>query len=246
MRVSRTSQQARLSARLRGEKTFVSGKGCKYGHTDVRLVSTGRCKMCAILENRERSLKRSRKNLPEPTRPCPEACELCGKIPNDGQRLHLDHDHVSGQFRGWLCAECNSSLGHFGDSLFGIEQAAAYLRKTRPLLLPVDAAQRKTYPIATGVLDYFPAAICEISNVSYVGNIQHNGAGTPLFWARGKSIDQTDTFLRHFFERGSIDVDGVRHSAKMCWRALAILQLELVAAGAPIARGAVLPEEKSK
>ena len=44
--------------------------------------------------------------------------------------------------------------------------------------------------------------------------------------------------MRHFVERGSIDTDGTRHAAKMVWRALAILQLELEEAGAPVARGA--------
>jgi hypothetical protein len=44
-------------------------------------------------------------------------------------------------------------------------------------------------------------------------------------------------------ERGKIDTDGQRHSAKLAWRALALLQLELEAEGAPIARGARLPEE---
>jgi hypothetical protein len=47
-------------------------------------------------------------------------------------------------------------------------------------------------------------------------------------------------------ERGGIDADGVRHSAKMVWRALAILQLELEAEGAPMARGARVDKEESK
>lgn len=104
-------------------------------------------------------------------------------------------------------------------------------------LLPSDAKERKKIPIGTGVLDYFPAALAEIAKVSHAGNEQHN-PGQPLHWARGKSTDQADTMLRHFLERGTLDSDGVRHSAKMCWRALAILQLELEAEGAPIARGA--------
>jgi len=39
-------------------------------------------------------------------------------------------------------------------------------------------------------------------------------------------------------ERGTIDIDGMRHSAKLAWRALALLQLELETEGAAIARGA--------
>ncbi len=103
--------------------------------------------------------------------------------------------------------------------------------------LPTTAAERKQIPIASGVLDYFPAALVEIARVSYAGNEQHN-PGQPLHWARGKSMDQSDTIIRHFLERGTIDSDGLRHSAKMAWRALALLQLELEAAGAPMAPGA--------
>lgn len=110
-------------------------------------------------------------------------------------------------------------------------------RQPEEATLPTDAAARKAVPIATGVLDYFPAALAEIARVSKAGNDQHN-PGEPLHWARGKSMDQADCVIRHFFERGTIDTDGLRHSAKMAWRALALLQIELEEAGAPLARGA--------
>lgn len=117
------------------------------------------------------------------------------------------------------------------------------LTKDTKSLLPSDAKTRKEIPIGTGVLDYFPAALAEVARVSYEGNKQHN-PGQPLHWARGKSGDQADTMIRHYLERGTRDSDGVRHSAKMVWRALAILQLELEAEGAPIARGAKIEEAK--
>lgn len=104
-------------------------------------------------------------------------------------------------------------------------------------VLPSDAAARKAIPLASGVLDYFPAALIEVAKVSKAGNDQHN-PGEPIHWARGKSMDQSDTIIRHFLERGTIDGDGLRHSAKLAWRALALLQLEMEAAGAPMARGA--------
>ena len=104
-------------------------------------------------------------------------------------------------------------------------------------VLPSDAQERKSIPIASGVIDYFTSALLEVAKVSEAGNRQHN-PGQPLHWARGKSMDQADTMMRHFMERGSFDTDKVRHSAKMCWRSLAILQLELEADGAPMARNA--------
>lgn len=92
--------------------------------------------------------------------------------------------------------------------------------------LPKNAADRKATPIATGVLDYFPDAIAEVARVSKAGNDQHN-PGQPLHWAKNKSTDHADCIARHLLERGTIDTDGQRHSAKVAWRALALLQIEL-------------------
>lgn len=105
-----------------------------------------------------------------------------------------------------------------------------------PTLLPESAEERKNLPVGTGVLDYFSSALIEISRVSKAGNDQHN-PGQPLHWARGKSTDHSDTIIRHWLERGTIDTDGMRHSAKLAWRALALLQQELEDAGAPRSRG---------
>lgn len=99
---------------------------------------------------------------------------------------------------------------------------------TRATTLPADPAERKKHPIASGVFDYFPDALVAIARVSYEGNEQHN-PGTPLHWDRAKSTDEADTLLRHFAERGSLDTDGLRHTAKMAWRALALLQKEIEA-----------------
>lgn len=92
--------------------------------------------------------------------------------------------------------------------------------------LPADAKARKALPIATGVLDYFPDALAAVAQCSQVGNDQHN-PGQPLHWDRSKSRDESDALIRHFLERGKVDQDGVRHSAKVAWRALALLQKEL-------------------
>ena len=92
--------------------------------------------------------------------------------------------------------------------------------------LPTDAKERKDTPICTGVLDYFPLAFIEVARVSKAGNDQHN-PGQPLHWAKGKSTDHADSLVRHLLERGTIDTDGMRHSAKVAWRALALLQMEL-------------------
>lgn len=87
-------------------------------------------------------------------------------------------------------------------------------------------SNRKEMPVYSGVLMYFPDAIRELARVSFVGNEQHN-PGKPLHWDRSKSGDELDALARHLLEAGQIDTDGIRHSAKVCWRALANLQKEL-------------------
>lgn len=89
-----------------------------------------------------------------------------------------------------------------------------------------DKTQRKERPMARGLLDYFPDALAEVANVSFVGNQQHN-PGEEMHWSRGKSNDHADCVVRHILERGTIDDDGLRHSAKAAWRALAMLQIEI-------------------
>lgn len=86
--------------------------------------------------------------------------------------------------------------------------------------------ERKGMPVFSGVLMYFPDALLEVSKVSKAGNDQHN-PGTPLHWDRSKSTDEADALTRHLMEAGVVDSDGIRHSAKLAWRALALLQKEL-------------------
>lgn len=104
---------------------------------------------------------------------------------------------------------------------------------------PSLAEARKAMPIATGVLDYFPDALLEVSKVSKAGNEKHN-AGQPLHHARGKSTGHADSLLRHLIDRGKIDEEtGQRHTAEVAWRALALLQQELEDEGlATLPRGA--------
>ena len=94
------------------------------------------------------------------------------------------------------------------------------------MTLPTDAKARKGIPIATGLVDYFPLALSAIAKCSYIGNEQHN-PGKPLFWDRSKSGDEADALMRHFLERGTIDSDGILHSTKVAWRAMAMLEKEL-------------------
>jgi len=85
---------------------------------------------------------------------------------------------------------------------------------------------RKDYPVFSGFLMYFPDAVMAVANVSKVGNDQHN-PGSPLTWDRSKSIDEPDALMRHLIQSGTLDTDGLRHTAKVAWRAMALLQKEI-------------------
>ena len=90
----------------------------------------------------------------------------------------------------------------------------------------MKANDRKQRPVFSGVLKYFPDAIMEVAYVSYMGNQQHH-PDEPLHWDRNKSTDELDALMRHLISAGTKDTDGVRHSAKVAWRALANLQKEI-------------------
>jgi hypothetical protein len=89
-----------------------------------------------------------------------------------------------------------------------------------------DKEDRKKIPVYSGVINYFPDAIKEVAKCSYAGQQQHN-PDKPLAWDRSKSGDELDALMRHLIDAGTMDTDGVRHSAKVAWRALANLQKEI-------------------
>jgi hypothetical protein len=53
-------------------------------------------------------------------------CECCKK-PLTAPKL--DHCHLTGIFRGWLCHSCNIGIGLLGDSPDGIKAALEYLNR---------------------------------------------------------------------------------------------------------------------
>ena len=89
-----------------------------------------------------------------------------------------------------------------------------------------EAQQRKETPVFSGVIQYFPKALQEVARCSFIANEQHN-PGTKMHWDRSKSGDELDALTRHLIEAGTVDTDGIRHSTKVAWRALANLEKEL-------------------
>jgi hypothetical protein len=57
-------------------------------------------------------------------------CGIC-KGPSSDRAFDIDHDHQTGEFRGFLCGRCNRGIGLLGDNIEGILAALAYLQRPR-------------------------------------------------------------------------------------------------------------------
>lgn len=58
-------------------------------------------------------------------------CMLCLKKDSGNKRLCIDHDHLTGKFRGLLCGHCNKGLGHFRDNPELLIKAARYIQTNK-------------------------------------------------------------------------------------------------------------------
>lgn len=114
-----------------------------------------------------------------------------------------------------ICNKCDAT--HTGDHC-----PQCYTEK------PDKHKARKATPVFSGFMRYFPLAMAEVARCSQIANEQHN-PGTPMHWDRSKSGDELDALARHLIDAGTMDDDGIRHSTKVAWRAMANLQKELEA-----------------
>ena len=61
-------------------------------------------------------------------------CHVCGVPEIECRiRLHMDHCHETGKFRGWLCASCNKAAGLLRESSEVILNLAFYIEHARIL-----------------------------------------------------------------------------------------------------------------
>jgi hypothetical protein len=77
---------------------------------------------------KHRDERRKRRGLPPANRPEPSNCECCGKPPT-AKGMCLEHCHVSGMFRGWVCQPCNTMLGMAGDCIEGLMKGVRFLER---------------------------------------------------------------------------------------------------------------------
>lgn len=60
-------------------------------------------------------------------------CAVCVRPLTDDLQPRVDHCHETDTIRGLLCHHCNVGLGHFGDDVGRLRNAARYLLQTRAM-----------------------------------------------------------------------------------------------------------------
>lgn len=117
-------------------------RGCNKSkeQKEFRRISRGKpttqpdCKECRSYKEFVRGLKRNYGITPaqyeEMLIAQDNRCACCGAHESEfKRRLHVDHDHVTGQVRALLCTRCNPLVGFAKEDAKRLEMAATYLNK---------------------------------------------------------------------------------------------------------------------
>lgn len=88
------------------------------------------CRECRKVKN-GKNISASDRREWEENRPASGSlftCPICQKTTIVGiTKIVLDHNHHTGEVRGWLCESCNTGIGRFDDSSELVERAKAWL-----------------------------------------------------------------------------------------------------------------------
>ena len=90
------------------------------------------CRACRHAANKHVEQLKKQHPFPDKNYICPicERGEEALKHLFRGRRAWvLDHDHVTKQFRGWICNQCNTGLSRFNDDINALQNAIKYLRQ---------------------------------------------------------------------------------------------------------------------
>ena len=96
------------------------------------------CRECVAKEHVTREELKQKTPHPDDSYQCPvclktkaklEKLNESGYLGDKQAKWALDHNHDTGEFRGWLCNKCNSALGWLDDDLDNLKRAVKYLEE---------------------------------------------------------------------------------------------------------------------
>ena len=117
IKLSATGPNATKVCKICGQEKFITEFGANGTWTRPE------CKSCFNYKQSLYIKLRKGQVAPEPGTPC----ECCG---DSTSTLNWDHDHETGEHRGWICSNCNTGIGKLGDTLKGVQQAVDYLENS--------------------------------------------------------------------------------------------------------------------
>lgn len=116
-------------------KEYFSGNRIKK---DNVITNRPSCKNCRKIKDGKSISKTERENWErkKPSNYSLFTCPICSKTTIAGlSKIVLDHNHHTGEVRGYLCESCNTGIGRFDDSASQIERALMWLGHDRNLNL---------------------------------------------------------------------------------------------------------------
>ena len=95
-----------------------------------RPVRRPSCQHCRkTLEGQSPTPREKRQWLTKKPHLQPFECPICGKrtIAGITSNVDLDHNHRTGEIRGWICDSCNTGIGRFKDDIQLLKRATKYV-----------------------------------------------------------------------------------------------------------------------
>jgi predicted nucleic acid-binding Zn ribbon protein len=124
--------KVRNQRQRRGQQHGTPKRVCVVCHTpmprELNLMVTYCSEACLAIKRRTASMKRkgwkiSPREVYLLLQQHPQECTICGGTDN----VVIDHCHAAIRFRGFLCSNCNTGIGMFGDDIERLKRAIAYL-----------------------------------------------------------------------------------------------------------------------
>lgn len=102
-------------------KEYLQVRGEKNGNWAGGLIPSRRKRQTRY------KMKWLRDKEKEAGRKRPDYCELC----KETGRICFDHNHATGEFRGWICHRCNTVIGFAKDDPELLEKMSKYLKQQK-------------------------------------------------------------------------------------------------------------------